>query len=199
MIKLALLFAIVLLSSCESTPSKYSNICSLMDDKISWYKSAKQVEQQRGVPMATILAFIKQESSFNPYAKPPMKKIFDYIPAGRASSSYGFAQAKDETWEWYQQKTGNSSASRDNFYDSSDFIAWYILQSNKLLGIKVNDVYNQYLAYHEGQGGFKNKSHNQKPWLKKVAQKVTRSAKNYTSNLNTCKKELDNTYAWSYL
>jgi hypothetical protein len=189
--------AVLVLSGCESAPSKYNSVCELMDDKISWYKAVKKVEEKRGVDMATILAFIKQESSFNPHAKPPMKKLFGYIPIGRESSSYGFSQAKDGTWEWYEQKN-NTSASRDNFYDSSDFIAWYILQSKKMLGLKTTDVYNQYLAYHEGQQGFKDKTYEQKPWLKTVAKKVERTAQNYTKNLQTCKKQLDNTYSWSY-
>jgi hypothetical protein len=197
--KFLIILTIIFLSSCETTPSKYKNICELMDDKISWYKAVKEVERNHGINMETILAFIKQESSFNQYAKPPAKKLFDYIPIGRDSSSYGFSQAKEETWKWYQQKTGKTSAARDNFYDSADFIAWYILQSEKMLGLKTTDVYNQYLAYHEGQGGFKNKTYNQKPWLKNVAKKVANSAKNYQANLKTCRKALDNTYSWSYL
>jgi hypothetical protein len=195
--KFLIILTIIFLSSCESVPSKYNNVCELMDDKISWYKAVKEVERNRGINMETILAFIKQESSFNAYAKPPMNKLFGYIPIGRDSSSYGFSQAKDGTWEWYEQKTGKS-ASRSNFYDSADFIAWYILQSEKMLGLKTTDVYNQYLAYHEGQQGFKNKTYNKKPWLKKVAKKVANSAKNYKNNLKTCKKALDNTYSWSY-
>jgi hypothetical protein len=196
--KITILVAIIFLSSCETAPKRYGNICELLDDRISWYKAVNQVEQSRGVAMETILAFIKQESSFNPYARPPMGKALGFIPTGRASSSYGFSQAKDETWDWYKSKTGKT-ASRDNFHDSADFIAWYILQSKKMLGLKTNDVYNQYLAYHEGQGGFKNKTYNSKLWLKKVAKKVARSAKNYQVKLQTCKKQLDNTYEWSYL
>lgn len=197
--KFLLAISVVFLSSCESMPEKYNSVCELMDNKISWYKSLEKVEKNRGIDKSTILAFIKQESSFNAYAKTPIKKVFfDLIPVGRDSSSYGFSQAKDVTWKWYQQKTGNFSADRDDFYDSSDFIAWYILQSKKMVNISTNDVYNQYLAYHEGQGGFKNGSYNSKPWLKKVAKKVAKTAKSYKSNLKACEKNLDNIYSWSY-
>ena len=196
--KFLIILVVLFISSCTSTPTKYNNICELMSDKISWYKSLKKVEQKHQVPMEIILSFIKQESSFNAYAKPPSKKLFDYIPWGRSSSAYGFAQAKDETWQWYQDKTNSHNANRDNFHDSSNFIAWYINQTHKMTGVRVNDVYNQYLAYHEGQQGFKNKSYRQKPWLIKVAKKVAKSAKNYRNNLQTCKEKLDNTYSWSY-
>ena len=54
----------------------------------------------------------------------------------------------------YKSKTGNKNASRANFYDISDFIGWYTTQSENIVGISKNDFYNQYLAYHEGHGGW---------------------------------------------
>ena len=196
--KLLLAFFIVILSSCESTPQRYKNVCDLMDNKISWYKAVKKVEHNSGVPKEIILAFIKQESSFNAYAKPQRPKLLGSIPWFRDSSAYGFSQAKTTTWNWYKDKSGKVGASRTNFYDSADFVAWYILQTNKMNDVRVSDVYNQYLAYHEGHTGFKNKSYQQKPWLMKVAKKVARTAKNYKNNLKTCQAKLDNTYSWSY-
>ena len=59
-----------------------------------------------------------------------------------------------------------------------------------MLGISRSDTYNQYLAYHEGQGGFKRKSYNKKPWLIKVAKKVERRANDYKAQLVRCEDDL---------
>ena len=53
------------------------------------------------------------------------------------------------------------------------------------------DAKNQYLAYHEGHGGFKRKTYNSKPWLVKVAYKVEKNAKKYGAQLKTCEDELN--------
>ena len=113
------------------------------------------------------------------------------IPWGRISSAYGYAQAKDSTWEWYVEKTGNRGADRDDFEDAVDFIAWYVHMSNRMLGISKWDAYSQYLAYHEGQGGYRNKSYNGKPWLIKVAKQVKARAGSYHTQLARCESTLD--------
>jgi hypothetical protein len=200
-ITLTIILTLAILSSCslfESKPTHYSGICEMLDDRISWYKDLKRIEDKYQVNMALILAFIKQESNFDAYARPPRKKLFDVIPMGRESSSYGYAQAKDKTWDWYQQKTGNRSHERDDFAHASEFIAWYVSQTHKMNNIAKTDVYNQYLAYHEGHNGFKNKSYNQKSWLIAVAKKVANTTNSYTKNLQTCRKQLDDTFGWSY-
>jgi hypothetical protein len=63
--------------------------------------------------------------------------------------------------------------------------------SSRMLGIKKTDIYSQYLAYHEGRGGFKRKTYNKKPWIKKVAGKVKKQSQRYQSQLRTCKAGLD--------
>ena len=54
-------------------------------------------------------------------------------------------------------RTGKINPSRANFSDVTDFIGWYSEQTEKMLGISKNDYYNQYLAYHEGHSGWKNR------------------------------------------
>jgi hypothetical protein len=61
-----------------------------------------------------------------------------------------------------------------------------------MLGISKWDAYNQYLAYHEGHGGFKRKTYNGKPWLIGVARKVKNSASGYAAQLKRCGDDLDN-------
>lgn len=68
----------------------------------------------------------------------------------------------------YKDGTGNGG-SRNNFDDAIMFIGWYTAGTHKQLGISKWDTYNQYLAYHEGRGGYRRGSHRSKPWLMQVA------------------------------
>lgn len=193
----ALILLPLLLSGCFSTPAvTVNNICHLMDEEVSWYRAVKASEKKYGSPAHVQLAIMYQESHFQSDARPPRKKLFGAIPWFRPSSAYGFAQAKDETWEWYQLKSGNKNADRDDFEDAADFVAWYMHQSNKLSGIDKSDAYNQYLAYHEGHGGFNKQSFQSKAWLKEVAKKVEKNAKRYQLQLNQCSSALDSNTIW---
>ncbi|HIF47976.1 transglycosylase SLT domain-containing protein [Candidatus Thioglobus sp.] len=186
------------LTGCLSTPAvTVNNICTLMDEEVSWYRSVKASEKKYGAPAHVQLAIMYQESHFASDAKPPREKLFGVVPWFRPTTAYGFAQAKDATWDWYQLKTGNYSADRDDFDDAADFVGWYINQSKKRAGINKSDAYNQYLAYHEGHGGFKKKSYQRKPWLMEVARKVDDNAKRYKRQLNQCSTELDSNSIWS--
>ncbi len=118
------------------------------------------------------------------------------IPWFRSSSAYGYAQVKDDTWDWYIQKTGNSGADRDDFDDAVDFVAWYTNQSHKILGISKWDTYNQYLAYHEGQGGYRKGSYRNKKWLLRYAKKVEQTAKSYAVQLSSCRESLEIEKSW---
>ena len=53
-----------------------------------------------------------------------------------------------------------------------------------MIGIKKNDAYNQYLAYHEGQEGWKNSTYKDKKWLINAAKKVENNSLMYNSQLN---------------
>ena len=186
------------LTGCLSTPAvTVNNICTLMDEEVSWYRSVKASEKKYGAPAHVQLAIMYQESHFASDAKPPREKLFGIVPWFRPTTAYGFAQAKDATWDWYQLKTGNYSADRDDFDDAADFVGWYINQSKKRAGINKSDAYNQYLAYHEGHGGFNKKSYQRKPWLMEVARKVDDNAKRYKRQLNQCSTELDSNSIWS--
>ena len=122
---------LMVLSGCFSTPAReVTNICNLLDEKVSWYQAVKESEKKWGAPMHLQLAIIYQESHFASNAKPPRNKIFGIIPGARPTTSFGFTQAKKATWDWYQLKTGNKSAKRNNFADAVDFVGWYINQSD---------------------------------------------------------------------
>ena len=178
--------------SCVSVDYKNTDSsCILFKEKKNWYKSTKKSYEKWGTPIALQLAIIHQESSFKQFAKPKRKRLIGLIPGSRPSTAFGFAQVTNPTWDWYKTRTGNNNASRANFKDVTDFIGWYTTQTNKMLGISKKDYYNQYLAYHEGHNGWKNKSFNSKKWLVEVAKKVESNANMYNNQFKECENKLN--------
>ena len=189
-----ILFSIIFLfvvacTSIEITDTADS--CILFKQKKNWYKATKKSYDKWNTPISLQLAIINQESSFKQFAKPKRKRLFGFIPGSRPSTAFGYAQVTNPTWNWYKSRTGNSNASRANFKDITDFIGWYVEQSNKMLGINKYDFFNQYLAYHEGQGGWKKGTHQNKKWLIDVAKNVERNANMYNNQLKDCENKLN--------
>lgn len=183
---LLLIMSASLCTGCTvSQPSNINNLCSIFQEKSSWYDDARDANEKWGTPIHVMMAIMRQESGFVADAKPPME-YFLFIPIGRPSSAYGYPQAQDPVWKEYKEQAGGWFASRDNFADAIDFIGWYTYQSQKRNGTSKWDAYNQYLNYHEGWGGFKRNSHRNKPWLLKVAQKVANRASVYSVQLKQC-------------
>ncbi len=194
MLKLFLIINLFLLGACScstSPPKNISNSCDIFFEKDDWYDYTQDSFDRWGVPVHVQLAIIHQESSFKYDAETEMEYFLWIIPIGRKSSAYGYAQVKDATWDWYIKSTHNWGADRDDFEDAVDFIGWYGKMSYDTLKISKWDAKNQYLAYHEGHGGFKRKTYNKKPWLKKVAYKVEKNARKYGAQLKTCEDELN--------
>ena len=190
-LKLACIIFIFFVACTTNQQINTVNSCIIFEQKKNWYKSTKNSFDKWGTPIALQLAIINQESSFTQFAKPERKKIFGIIPGSRPSTAFGFAQVTNPTWDWYKTKTGNKNASRANFKDITDFIGWYVVQSEKIVGISKNDFYNQYLAYHEGQGGWKKGTHQNKKWLIEVAKNVERNANMYNNQLKDCENKLN--------
>ena len=185
--KLFIIF-IFLLTSCSSIPSNTANSCLIFDERYLWYKHTKKVEQKWGTPIYIQLAIIKMESDFDWLAKPARQKIFKVIPYKRPSSSFGYSQAVKGTWEQYKKETGNKLATRTRFKDSVDFIGWYTNKTEKILKISKKNAFQQYIAYHEGWGNYKNYKQNQK--VISLAKKVENQSNKYKSQLEECKKSL---------
>ncbi len=192
----ALLTAAMMTGCTTTPPGSPENACRIFQEKEDWFEAAEDVEQRWGVPIQIQLAIIRQESSFKHNAKPPRASFLGMPMWWRKSSAFGYAQVKDSTWDWYRDKTGNRWADRDEFGDAVDFIGWYANVSHRTLGISKLDVYNQYLAYHEGHGGWKRKSYNKKPWLQRVARKVEGYARSYGAQLKECRGSLGNSFSW---
>ncbi len=172
-------------------PADVDSICAIFDDRRGWYAAAKASEARWGTPKHVQMSIMHQESAFIFDARPPRRKLMGFIPWKRRSNAYGFAQALDGTWSWYVRDTGRESADRDNFEDAIDFVGWYTHMSNKTVGISKWDPYNQYLAYHEGQAGWKNKTYEQKAWLKNRARVVDNRARRWWGELESCEAALE--------
>ena len=187
LIYLLLIYAWVFLASCShKLPKNINNVCEIFEQKHRWYKHAKKSTKKWGTPIHVQMAILHQESGFKYDAKPERKKLLGFIPWSRKSSAYGYAQVLNATWKQYVKETHNRGADRDNFKDAIDFIGWYTNKTQKMTKVSKWDAYNQYLAYHEGQGGFMKKSYRKKKWLMQVAKKVDKQAKVYATQLKRC-------------
>ena len=188
-ISLALVLIIFTFSCASKPPQQQENICTIFKEKTSWYRLANRSEEKWGAPIHVQMSIVRQESAFQNRAKPQRTKLLGIVPWKRKTSAFGYSQAVDGTWDWYKKETKRPLASRVNFSDAIDFTGWYINKTNKINGIKKSDAYNQYLAYHEGHGGFKSKSYNNKDWLIKTATKVDQRAEKYRQQLDQCKSQ----------
>ncbi len=169
----------------------------MLAEKPGWYDAVNDAADSWDVSEGLILSFIRQESSFVADAKPPRTKILWVLPGPRASSAYGYPQAKDGTWSDYRRDTSSYLAERDNFRDAVDFVGWYVDRAHRIAGIPKSDAYRHYLAYHEGVGGFQRGTFKSKRWLVGVAKRVDQFAKTYDSQLSGCRDQLNSGSWWN--
>ena len=196
--KILLAFAVtsVLAGCATSPPERPDDICEIFYEHRDWYDAAADARDKWGVPIHIPMAMMYQESSFKADAQPPMEYFLGFIPIGRASSAYGYSQAKTMTWDDYKRETDNGWADRDDFGDAIDFMGWFIYKTHKINGVSKWDAYKQYLNYHEGWGGYRKKTYNKKKWLQNVAQKVQRRAETYGTQLKRCEEDLQSGWLW---
>lgn len=183
------------LAACATTPptaNQQTDICEIFDGRKSWYRAAARVEERWGAPIELQMAIIKTESSFDRNAKPPRgrRRFFGIVRGERPSSALGYAQALDGTWDEYKSATGNGSASRTNFADSVDFIGWYIARSSRQLGISPANARVQYLAYHEGPGGYSQGRWRSDRALINIADRVSSDTRRFEGQLSRCERRL---------
>lgn len=189
---LVILSMLMMLSACSSRPPEDpENLCNIFKEKRSWYKASLKMTKKWGTPVHVPMAMMYQESSFKKDARPPMRYFLGFIPIGRASSAYGYSQAKTLTWSDYKKETKQTWASRDDFSDAIDFMGWFTYKTHAINGVSKWDARTQYLNYHEGWGGYKSGSYKKKPWLVKVANIVDQRSKRYAGQYRQCKKELE--------
>lgn len=181
---------VIVVSSCSSrnysAPSNLDNACSIVQEYPHYLRAMEMSERKWGVPVSVQMAVIYQESKFVGNARTGKQYRFGFIPNGRVSSAYGYAQALDGTWDEYRDKSGNWSGRRNNIYDATDFMGWYMAETRRRAGVSLSDARNQYLAYHEGQGGYMRGTYKSKAWLLKVADGVASRSATYKRQLDRC-------------
>lgn len=184
----------VLAGCATKPPSQPDNLCQIFRQYDDWYDATADARDRWQVPIAVTMAMMFQESSFRHDAQPPMEYFLGFIPIGRASSAFGYAQAKDETWRQYANETGRSFASRDDFADAADFVGWFVHKTHKINRVPKSDAYGQYLNYHEGWGGYRKGSYQKKAWLKQAARKVQQRSSLYQRQLQGCEQEFKSSW-----
>jgi len=183
----------ILVASCGgggnySAPRNLDDACSILNQRPTFLKAMRKSERRWGIPVHVQMATIYQESKFVGNARTPFRYILGVIPMGRQSSAYGYSQALDATWKEYKAGPGRAGAKRDDIGDATDFMGWYMAQSNERLGIAKTDARNQYLAYHDGRSGYARGSYNHKPWLVRIASELGERSNTYRSQLQACGK-----------
>ncbi len=182
----------------ERPPGNLEDICAIFAEKRSWYTSARESSEKWGVPEAVQLAVIYHESGFRARARPPRRRWLWIFPGRRLSSAYGYAQVLDGTWQQFVDDTGRPDAARYRFDDVTHFVGWYGTEIQRLTGIRRDDPYHLYLAYHEGPAGYLRGSHKKKPWLLEVARKVDTRAATYQRQYDGCKDRLWWLWLWEW-
>ncbi|MEM1237883.1 MAG: lytic transglycosylase [Pseudomonadota bacterium] len=187
------LILLMLLASCAgggsgTAPNNLDNACALLNERSGYLRALKATERKWGVPVAVQMATIYQESKFISNARTPFQYKLGVIPVGRQSSAFGYSQALDATWEEYQNLEGGQRTRRDNIRHATDFMGWYMAQTEEELGIPLNDATNQYLAYHDGRAGYRRGTYRGKPWLMRVANEVGDRSVMYHQQLKSCRK-----------
>ncbi|WP_108484374.1 transglycosylase SLT domain-containing protein [Oceaniglobus ichthyenteri] len=186
------LILFVLVASCGSrefsAPRNLDNACSIVEQRPKYLRAMKKAERKWGVPVPVQMATIYQESKFIGNARTPIQYALGVIPMGRQSSAFGYSQALDATWQEYKDQEGGRRSKRDDINDATDFMGWYMHQTERRLGVSKSDARNQYLAYHEGRTGFARQSYNAKPWLVRIAGEVGNRAVTYDAQLRACRK-----------
>ncbi|MEL6450490.1 MAG: lytic transglycosylase [Pseudomonadota bacterium] len=170
-----------------TAPRQLDNACSIVQERPEYLRAFKSVERKYGVPVHVQMATIYQESKFISNARTPYRYAAGVIPIGRQSSAFGYSQALDGTWEEYKELTGQRGVRRDRIRDATEFMGWYMRETQSRLGVPVTDARNQYLAYHEGRTGYARGSYNRKPWLIRVAGEVDARADMYAVQLRSCR------------
>ncbi|MGN1393220.1 MAG: transcriptional regulator [Succinivibrionaceae bacterium] len=173
--------------ACTSTiPSRPNDLCSIFKEFPHWYDDAVAVYKERGVPINSVMSIIYHESGYRSDVKPPMR-WFLFIPYGRGSTAYGYPQAQDPVWNDYKNETDRFFLSRTNFYDSLDFVSWYMLKTKKVNGVPLSNVYAHYINYHDGWGGYKKKLYLKNSKLQNIAKNVEKLSRQYAQQLKDCK------------
>ena len=172
-----------------SPPRDQGNLCEIFRELPKWYDYARDSAHKWGTPIATQMAFVRQESAFQSHVRPARQRLLGFIPWRRPSSAKGYAQAQDPVWGEYQADAGGLFARRSMMKHATDFIGWYNHRSHRTLGISLHNPEHLYLAYHEGPTGYRRGTWRDKPRVQRIARDVAGRASLYQTQLASCEAE----------
>ena len=182
------------LASCSYVPKYPQNACKIFSEKYTYLKYSRAASKKWNVPISSILAVINKESGFRRFAKPKRTKLFKIIPYRRPSSSFGFSQAINKTWELYKKENNKPTALRISYRSSSDFVGWYFWKANKINKVSLSNTRDLYLNYYLGFSAYKNKAYRTDKKAIIFAMSVEKHAKVYKNQLRECKSILKKSY-----
>jgi hypothetical protein len=189
--KIAAVAVLVAIAGCASAPTQINDVCAVFAQNDGWVKnwqrSASKAERKYGIPVPVLMATVRKESGFKSNARPPRKTILGFIPGKRASSAYGYSQALDGTWAQYVSESGNWGARRNSFDDAVDFVGWYHSKTVGKFGVAPGDMYNLYLAYYHGWGGYAKGSWRNNASIMNYARQADDMARKYAGQLQGCR------------
>ncbi len=182
----SLITAGALLTGCSSTPpSDPANLCSIFQEKDSWYVAAHRAHERYGVPINVAMAILNEESAFLTGPR-PAQSWFLFVPYDKEGTNYGYIDPLNPAWLTYVSEHGNVFTSHENFEDVLMYVAWFMRQTRTVNEVPFTDAYNHYLNFHEGWQGFKDRSYANKDWLLTAARRVQENADRYARQLMTC-------------
>lgn len=185
----SIIFSIGCSPLTPSPPANQNNICNIFREQPRWYDYAKAAEHKWGTPVATQMAFIQFESSFRSHIRPPKRKLLGFIPWNRPSSAYGYAQAQNPVWKEYLADEASPLARRTHMKYATDFISWYNRRTQRMVSISLDNPTHLYLAYHEGQTGYRRGNYQNKPQVMHIAREVGERSRLFSSQLAQCEHE----------
>ena len=195
---LAASIAVTSLGGCSapwsySQPEKITNACQVFDQKLDWYKSAKEAQKEfrnpktgKMLPISSALGLAFGESSLDPYARPPREWTWSFPFYQRPTTAVGLGQFTNATWQMYEKAIGES-ANRENPKDAMRAIFWHAKYLSDQVGRDLRqDTKALTNAHWAGAGGYaqgaRNHSH---------AANVSRAAAKYERQLKGCQADLD--------
>lgn len=178
----AALAAFFFMGCSTQPPANPNNLCSVFQDKDSWYVAAHKVHAKYGIPIDTAIAILAQNSKRSNQDN----GLFESLTSAVGLGNEGFLVVSDEIWQQYKDEAGNFLSDRGSFADALDFMGWYMNKAKEKSGIALFDAYNQYLVYREGFDAFNTRSYTAKVWLLNEASEVRNRALEYRKQLLRC-------------
>lgn len=183
---------VILLAACgEAPPRAQDDLCSVLEQRPSWYQYARESEARWGTPVPVMMAFVRFESGFRNTARPRREYLLGVLPWRWQTTAYGYAQAKDGTWNDYLKANPGAFRKRSDMEDALDFIGWYNHLSARELGLAKNDARRLYLAYHQGRTGYRRGGWRDNEAIRQYARRVAATADRYADQLRACRAELE--------